>query len=182
VSRRRRSSRKLQERLGGSLRLGAVLATLVGVNVYVFFFSAGSLRQVKQAAQAAATRGPDDPELLGLPGVAAPVAAPVAALPEVPVKTRRGVVKERESLGATLRREGLYASDSAGTLRALQPLMNFKKELRAGLAYSLRFDAQGRLERFELRESPALSYVVARGSDGKLSGERLEASASKARP
>jgi hypothetical protein len=199
VARRRRSSRAFRRQIGGTLRLGSVLAILVGVNIYVFFYSPGSLKQVSDAAQAASTRAPEDRGLLpavapaepvapppttptGAAAAASPSAAPAAAAaPASPSATptranrsRRhdGTLRDREGLGAVLKREALASVDADGVLRALQPLMNFKKDLHAGQVYTLRLDANGRLEAFELRAAPGVVYTVVRGADGKLAGAR----------
>jgi hypothetical protein len=203
VSRRRRSSRAFRRQIGGTLRLGTVLVILVGVNIYVFFYSPGSLKQVSDAAQAASTRAPGDRGLVPAPppsaqavesypataagsasaaGAASPAAAtaaaaaPVnpAALPARANRPRRhdGTLRDHEGLGAVLKREALASIDADGVLRALQPLMNFKKDLHAGQTYTLRLDANGRLEAFELRAAPGVVYTVVRGADGKLAGAR----------
>lgn len=163
----------LRQKLGGAVRLGLVLALLVGVNIYVFFFSPGSLKQVSQAAQAASTRGVADPGLVQ-PAVA-PAPAPAAATPPPRVKPKKheGNLKEHEGLGAMLRREGLTPADADGTLRALAQVMTFKKEVHAGLSYTVRLDAAGRLEELELRTAPGVTVRVSRGADGKLAAERL---------
>jgi len=153
-----------------------VLSLLVGVNVYVFFFSPGSLKQVSQAAQAASTLSPGDPALITAQPEAAPVQGPLPApaplVPHAKPKRHDGTLKEHEGLGAALRREGLASPDADGVLRALSPIMNFKKELRAGLGYSVRLDGNGRLEGFELRVGPGVVYHVTRGPDAKLTVDK----------
>lgn len=176
MARRRRTSLALRQKLGGAIRLGLVLALLVGVNIYVFFFSPGSLKQVSQAAQAASTRGVADPGLAQPQAVPtpAPVSAPGApAAPRAKPKKHDGNLKEHEGLGAMLRREGLTPADADGALRALAQAMNFRKEVHAGLGYTVRLDAGGRLEELELRAAPGAIYRVTRGADGKLGAERL---------
>ncbi len=155
------------------MRLGLVLALLVGVNIYVFFFSPGSLKQVSQAAQAASTRGVADPGLAE--AAPSPVPSPPAApsAPRAKPKKREGNLKEHEGLGAMLRREGLTPADADGTLRALAQVMTFKKEVHAGVGYTIRLDAGGRLDELELRSAPGATYRVTRGADGKLGAERL---------
>jgi murein DD-endopeptidase MepM/ murein hydrolase activator NlpD len=147
-----------------TIRLGIVFALLVGINVYVFFFSSRSIDEVKkdlpktEAAQivdegAAASPSPS------------PSPSPSA---EKPGFEKHGTVKEGEGLGAVLGREGLTPPESNEVIRALAPIMNFKKEIRSGQKYTLRYDAQGRLVGFELRASPVSVYQVERGPDGKL--------------
>jgi YD repeat-containing protein len=84
-----------------------------------------------------------------------------------------GTVRAGESLGSILRREGLTPPESDEVIRALAPVMNFKKEIRAGQKYALRYDDQGRLVGFELRASPITVYEVAPGADGKLVGRKV---------
>jgi len=141
------------------------LAVLVGINVYVFFFAPGSLRQVSQAAQAASTHSPDGKEV-------DPAPPPLPSVAPAAKSTRRdGTVHEREGLGGVLRREGLASADADAVLRALQPIMGFKRELHAGQKYTLRVGGDGRLEAFELRAEPGVTYTVAR-VDGKWTGKR----------
>jgi hypothetical protein len=156
------------------------------VNVYVFFFSQGSIAQVKQAAQAASLRAPDDPALSGrappaVEGAAAPAPPPVSAVGSGgAIQSRKGTVRDHEGLGAVLRREGLSGPDADAALRALQPIMNFKKEVRGGQAYTIRL-AGGRLEWFELKVGGGITCTAQRGADGKFAAERVEAPKSPAR-
>lgn len=136
------------------------MLVLVGVNVYVFFFSPGSLKQVSQAAQAATRAAADEK----------PVPVPPS---KASVRRKDGSIHEREGLGAALRREGLLLADANAVLRALQPIMDFKKELRAGQRYVLRLAGDGRLDGFELRAAPGLVYSVG-WEDGKLVGKKVE--------
>jgi hypothetical protein len=171
------------------LRLGAVFALLVGINVYVFFFSSGSLKKVSQAAQAASTKA-EDPALVtppaapptaaqGAPQGAAPMAGPGAVTPTTPGASRPaprkrqidGAVRDHESLGAALRREGLDAPQTDQVVRALSPLLDLRKDIRPGERYSLRYQADGKLTSFELRGA-TMVYAVVRGPDGKLVGNR----------
>lgn len=186
MARRRRSALALRQKLGGAVRLGLVLAILVGVNVYVFFYSPGSLKSVSQAAQAASLHGADDH---GLATTSAPAAeatgtgtappppagtaGPAPATPRAKPRKHDGTLKEREGLGVLLRREGLAPADADGVLRALAAVMSFRKEIHGGLGYTVRLDATGRLDEFELRAAPGVIYRVTRGPEGKLGAERL---------
>jgi hypothetical protein len=171
VSRRRRAARGR----GGdhdwraSLRLAAVLAVLVGVNVYVFFFAPGSLKQVSQAAQAAQTGEPI--------GIDAPPtrAGPVVAAAAGKGTRKEGMVHEHEGLGAALRREGLAAADADHVLRALAPIMGFKRDVHGGQRYTLRIGADGQLEGFELKAGKGVVFTVAR-VDGKWLGRKAQSS------
>jgi hypothetical protein len=140
-----------------TFRLFLVFAALVGINVYVFFYSKGSLKVVQQAAQAASTRAAEKPR------------EPTPLPPSVTLTRREGALKEREGLGSALRREGLAAGDVDDALRALRPLLDFKRDLRAGQKYTLRVAPGGRLATFELRAGTTV-YVVSRAPDGRLLG------------
>jgi hypothetical protein len=149
------------------LRLTAILLVLVGINVYVFFYSPGNLKQVSKAAQAASVGA--------LAEVAPAATPPVGPAPARPVgKKRDGTVREREGLGAVLKREGLTPADADAVLRALSPVMDFKKEIHGGQKYSLRLGVDGRLDSFELRAGSGVAYVAER-EDGKLVGKKTGA-------
>jgi hypothetical protein len=145
-----------------------VLAILVGINVYVFFFSPGSLKQVSQAAQAAATTHDAGGRDLTPPTPTVPVVAPAAK-----ASRRDGVVREHEGLSGVLRREGLAPADADAVLRALQPVLSFKRDIRAGQKYAIRLGGDGRLEGFELRAGAGVVYTVGRlDGTGKWSGKK----------
>jgi hypothetical protein len=136
-----------------------VFAVLVGINVYVFFFSPDSLRMVAQAAETVSIKAGRDPRLVLPP--------PVAVDPTL--ETREVTLREGEGLGAALRREGLAASEVAASLRALRRLLDFKRDLRPGQKITLRRDSAGRLVVVELRAGK-LAYAVHRAPDGRLLG------------
>ncbi len=149
---RRRRSRALHRSV--TFRLALVFATLVGINVYVLFYSSGSLRMVAEAAHAhevAAIRGP---------------ALYTVATPE-PLRASDGTLREREGLGAALRREGLAVADADGVLRSLRPLLDFKTDLHARPRYTIQRTTSGRLMAFVLRAGGQI-YAVHRAPDGKL--------------
>jgi hypothetical protein len=173
VSRKRRA-RRGSGQLGGTFRLLVVLAILVGINVYVFFFAPGSLKQVSQAAQAASTHEPEGKALEPEARVPSPVATAAKG------SRKDGVVREHEGLGGVLRREGLAAADADAVLRALQPIMGFKRDLHAGQKYTLRTRGDGRLEEFELHAAPGVVFTVAR-VDGKWVGKKSTPPASEKR-
>jgi hypothetical protein len=152
-----------------TLRLGMVLAILVGVNVYVFFFAPGSLKQVSQAAQAAASTGD------ALAVEPQPRAAPAVAPPGGKATHKEGVVREHEGLGAALRREGLAAADADHVLRALAPIMGFKRDVHGGQRYTVHTGADGHLEGFELKTAKGVVFTVAR-VDGKWVGRKAQSS------
>ena len=61
-----------------------------------------------------------------------------------------GKVRDGESLGGVLRREKLRPDDTDATLRALGPVMDFRKEIQSGQKYSIQLDDAGRLTKLEL--------------------------------
>jgi murein DD-endopeptidase MepM/ murein hydrolase activator NlpD len=160
MSARKRKRRPLTRR--GTVRLAAVFVLLVGVNIYVFFFSKGSIQNVsRQAAEASMKTNPVAP-------------------PEPPAERKKtgrsthGQVRENEALGALLRREGLTPPETDEVIRALRPVMNFRSELRPGQKYQLTFDDIGRLVSFKLTTSQLNAYIVERQPDGKLVGKKAQ--------
>jgi hypothetical protein len=137
-----------------TFRLFLVFATLVGINVYVFFYSPGSLRMVAEAAKAA--------EVASIRGRPLPMPMMLESL-----RSSEGVLREREGLGAALRREGLAAADADGALRSLRPLLDFKRDLHARSRYTMQRTASGRLAVLELRAG-GMIYAVHRAPDGRL--------------
>jgi len=127
---------------------------LVGINAYVFLGSSRSLQSVARAAQAASTAK----NQLELPPPAAPR----------PLAIRQGAVREGEGLSSALRRDGVAAADVDRALRALRPLIDFRK-IHAGQRYKLAIDGDGALAALELRAGGTV-YAVARAPGGKLLG------------
>jgi hypothetical protein len=159
MAQRRRPRRGKGGRTLGTLRLALVLVVLAAVNVYVLFFGSGSLKKVRDAAREAAAET----------GTAIPAPAPVA--PSVPAQkphTVTGKIRDGEGLGGVLRREKLLPEDTDAALRALGPVMDFKKEIKTGQKYVLQLDDGGRLLKLELRASREASFVVSRDAGGNL--------------
>jgi hypothetical protein len=154
VSRKRRSATRTGAQ--GAFKLFLVFLVLVGLNVYVFFFSPGNLTVVSPAAHTAS-----------LWAAPPPVVAPT--LPALDLEKREGAVREREGLGSALRRDGVRAADVDGALRALRPLLDFKKQIVVGQRYTMRLGPEGQLHALELR-APSGVYGVARVPDGRLLG------------
>jgi hypothetical protein len=154
VSRKRRATTVGAQ---GAGKLFLVFLVLVGINVYVFFFSPGNLQSVSKAAQAAS--------------VGQTPARPLPPPPAAPVRyvSRDGTVREAEGLGSALRRDGVRATDVDGALRALRPLLDFKRQIQAGQKYRLRLGPDGTLSALELR-APSGVYGVSRTPDGRLIG------------
>src|SRR5688572_14369284 len=175
VERRRMSRRKRRARSGtmrSSIRLGVVLALLVGINVYVFFFRGGtSIPDVQKAVKEAKIPGAPAPG-----GEAPAPAAKPAAAPAAPAvgKSLEGTIQKGDSLLKILEKAGVDANEANEVVDALKPIMDFKN-IREGQAWFLRFDDEGGVLGFELRASPVLLFRVERGADGKLVGKKSEA-------
>src|SRR5687767_4897248 len=171
--------RKRTDRLRGTIQLAVVFALLVGINVYVFFFSKRSIKNVKK--EVPAEPGPPPMEQAGVLeaglGAGAAEEDKAAAEPAAAIAGREvpGMVKDGESLGGILRREGLTPPETDEVIRALAPIMNFRKEIRTGQKYVMRYDDLGRLIGFTLRVTPLDQYEVTRGADGKLAGRKVAA-------
>jgi hypothetical protein len=139
----------LTARPSTTFKLSLVFLFLVGINVYVFFFSKGSLRSVSRAAQTASLPAPR------------PAVVPV----EPQWTARDGSVRAGEGLGSALRRDGLPAAEVDRLLRALRPLVDFKREIVVGQRYRVAATPAGRIVAFELRAG-GVAYAVSRAPDG----------------
>lgn len=164
----------------GNLSLVVVIGALVLVNLYVFVWRDGtSLGDVKKTANAASIQGTGT----GLPaGSDAPAAGgsddeaatgQVTAADEGPAEAAptaiTGTVGKADSLGKILKREGLVAAESDELLRALQPVLDFKK-LRDGQAYKIVRGPDGRVDEFELVVSKLQTVRALRDPSGALVG------------
>ena len=134
-----------------TLKLSLVFLLLVGINVYVFFFSAGSLQSVSRAAQVASLP----------PSKTRPAVVPV----EPAWTVREGAVRAGEGLGSALRRDALPAAEVDRLLRALRPLVDFKREILAGQRFRVSSTATGQIVAFEMRAGGVI-YAVARAPSG----------------
>lgn len=182
---RRRRARTRADRLRGTIRLGVIFSILVGINVYVFLFRSGNLRDL--SSQVSATRiqggaaGDAAPALgtqppggeLGVPVPAGDDVADDDGAPRAGVE-RPGKVARGDSLKKILQREGLEPPEVAEVLSALREGGFEVNSIREGQSYVVRFDDQGRLVGFELRISAVVVYVVERGDDDHLSARKAE--------
>lgn len=160
----------------GTLRLTAVLAVLVGVNLYVFLWRGGtSIPEVRQAAMAAENSAV-------APGKepAASVLAAAAAVPEGDEAADEqgrwidGEVGKGDSLGRILNRQGFDAQQTAEVIRALNPHMDFRA-IRAGQTYRLHVRDDGTLDEFEFDLSKVEKARAVREADGTLKGSSEKA-------
>lgn len=168
---KKRSKRKRKESpLRGTLRMAAIFAALIAVNVYFFFLRGGtSLRALlkeTEAGKAAVVSGDVPP-----PRPAPPPAKKPAEEDEGRVV--EGVMGEHDTVEKVWRGEGLSAREVAGLSQALGQVFDLRT-IRAGHAYTLRFDAEGHLGSVEYRVSPALMFRIARAGDGAWRATREE--------
>ncbi len=191
------SSRRRRKRLpaakspaGGSMRLGVILALLVGVNLYVFLWRDNTSIPdvVKRAALAGQKSDPanglkdapkpddDGDEIAEVADAQAGEGAPNGgqALPERAETDGRwvdGEVQSGDSLGRILRRENMTPPEADEVIRALRDHMDFRK-IRPGQTYRIRFDDDGRVVEFEFRVSRTVTVRAKRDDNGRLVGKK----------
>ncbi|MCP4444358.1 MAG: M23 family metallopeptidase [Myxococcales bacterium] len=167
----------------GTLRLGLVIAVLVGINLYVFLWRGGT--SIPAVMEKASVAGNGAGTLLGSqeqlkPGTAQQAAVPNAGLGMgtpalVPGRVVEGEVVSGDSMGRILRREGMAASAADELIRALSGSLDLGK-IRPGQTFTLRFAPNGELLEFEFQVTKVRRVRARRGPDGKLIAEKLEAS------
>jgi murein DD-endopeptidase MepM/ murein hydrolase activator NlpD len=148
----------------GSVRLGAVFAILIGVNVYFFFLRGGtSLRALMKTTELAKAN-----PAAGAPLVAAPAVAPAAAAKakaEDPsaeeARVVEGTMADNDTVERRWKADGLSPATVNAIANALGKVFDLRT-VRAGHGYTLRFDAEDHLRAVEYRVSPALAYHVTR--------------------
>jgi len=150
----------------GTLRLGLVFAGLIAVNVYFFFLRGGtSLTSLLKATEQARQNGPSAalvPHLAEAP--AAPQPAARAKEDEEDARVTEGVMQDSDTVERVWRREGLPPRDVNALSAALGRVFDLKT-VRAGHAWTLRFDAEDHVRALDYRVTPALAFRVER--DGK---------------
>ena len=151
----------------GSMRVGALFAVLLGVNVYVFFFRGGTSiqdilktnainkqnkasvsgkgkRPAKQQASAAVARTEDDSIVI------------------------KGSLKGHLGLSSALAAHKVDGTQIAGIIEALRAKLNLRS-LRPEHHFELRLDpGSGKLRKFIFHSSPVKSVVVSRTAGGEL--------------
>jgi murein DD-endopeptidase MepM/ murein hydrolase activator NlpD len=159
----------------GTLRLGLVIAVLLGINLYVFLWRGEtSIPAVMEKAAVAGTETGEDNGLEG-PNTADTSALPKRANePSRPGKVLRGEVGPGDSMGQILRQQGMLPGDADELIRALSGTLDFRK-IRAGQKYRLNFDPSGRLSGFEFELSKVSKINVVRDDEGKLKATKLDA-------
>ena len=160
----------------GSLRLAAVLAVLVGVNLYVFLWRGDTsipavMEQAAMAGReggmAAADPKANDAVDPGVEDLVEVAAGDDDADADDEGRWVEGEVKSGDSMGRILRREGMTPPEADELIRALQEHMDLRA-IRPGQTYRVRFDAAGRLERFEFEVSRTMRVRAERDETGKI--------------
>ncbi len=165
----------------GTLRLGVVIAILVGINLYVFLWRGEtSIPAVMEKASVAGNGNGalvDSHEQERLAQAQRGVSNTLGTGTPVQSATRAvsGEVASGDSMGRILRREGMDAKAADELIRALSPSLDLSK-IRPGQTFTLRFDAGGVLQEFEFHVSKVRRVRATRGADGKLVAEQLDAS------
>ncbi|MDB4966412.1 MAG: Peptidase [Myxococcales bacterium] len=146
----------------GSVRLGMVFAVLIGVNVYFFFLRGGtSLRALMKTT-----------ELAKSSSTSAPVTAAASGVPAGPklksddptaeeARVVEGTMQDSDTVERRWKSDGLPPKTVNELSAALGKVFDLRT-VRAGHAYTLRFDAEDHLRAVDYRVSPALGYHVAR--------------------
>jgi murein DD-endopeptidase MepM/ murein hydrolase activator NlpD len=148
----------------GSVRLGLVFAVLIGVNVYFFFLRGGtSLRALMKATEMAKTTSDAAPSpSAGPPAGAAPAPKPKADDPAAEeARVVEGMLQDNDTIERRWKADGLPPVQVNALSSALQKVFD-TRTVRAGHAYTLRFDAEDHLRAVDYRVSPALAYHIAR--------------------
>lgn len=169
----------------GTIRLGVVLAALIGVNLYVFLWRGGtSIPDVMDKASvagdvsAALDRpkgeefGQDEDRELGPIDNSARIEEQDEPGEDLGV-WEEGVVLANDSMAKILAREGLNPGDAGGVLKAMQPHMEFGK-IRAGQGYRLHQGRSGQWDVFEFNVSPTLKVNARRTADGAITSDKAE--------
>ncbi|MSP62038.1 MAG: M23 family metallopeptidase [Myxococcales bacterium] len=170
VTKRRRTSP-----WSGTLRLAAVFALLIAVNVYYFLLRGGT--SISELQRISAEKGKTPAALLSprgakkatrdFPGPArgkgAPDAVEVASDDEG--RVAQGVIGSSDTLAAVLKREEIPAPTLTAVVEALTKVFD-PRAVRAGHAYALRFDGEDRLRTLEYRTTPATLFRVERKGEG----------------
>lgn len=171
-----------------SLRLGALLVTLTGVNVYVFCFRDGtSVKRLldpasvsnsvaddrEQAAHdsagAVSGRRTNRSSAMGAAGDGTPGAQGAAE----GARTIEGKIGNTDALSTVLAREGVGAA-ALPIAKALSKLVD-PRTIRPGEGYVITFDEGGEPESFEYQPTAVLRYLVTKSEDTGWEARREEA-------
>lgn len=168
----------------GSLRLGALFALLVGVNIYVFFFRDNtSINELLRTGAMQRAKSKKKKERAAAPNRAATATA-VAGKAEQGAREHavasgeqlvRGALKGHSGLAAALKAAKLESRDIGALVRALQPKMDLRS-LRPTHRFDVYKDATPphRLKRFVFHLSPIKKVIAKRRRNGDLYAKLVE--------
>lgn len=167
--------------LRGSLRLGALFALLVGINIYVFFFRGGSSvgELLRTGAIQKAKPAAHQKERRAAKKVSATSSLPLAGLTEhasTPARQIvRGSLKGQAGLAKALAATKLDAPQISALIKALRTQLNLRS-LRPEHTFEIELDATppSQLRRFTYNLSPIKRVVVVRRRDGSLRAREVE--------
>jgi hypothetical protein len=158
----------------------AILAGLVGVNLYVFVWdkktSIGAIQHL--ADNPPAMKVGDRPlENLDPPGTGSSVttvtgdgsARPALAVPDRAGRIT-GKVAKSDTLGKLLKHNGLTGKDTDEVIRAVTRVYNVQ-QIRAGAAFVIERDPDGRVRSFELETGRTTRLRAVRDTAGTLVAE-----------
>ncbi|PID37918.1 MAG: hypothetical protein CSA65_09440 [Proteobacteria bacterium] len=168
--------------LRGSLRLGALFALLVGVNIYVFFFRDNtSINELLRTGsiQRATSRKKQQAKTLRAIATKASLDEAQVSVQEHAVSPGeqlvRGSLEGHSGLAAALKAAKLESRDVGALVRALQPKMDLRT-LRPTHRFDVYKDATPpyRLKRFVFHLSPIKKVVAKRRRNGDLYAKLVE--------
>ena len=154
----------------GSMRLGALFAVLVGINVYVFFFRGGTSIQdiLKTSAINKAKAGETKKK-------SAHKEEPLEVISRAPRDNSivlKGSLKGHLGLSSALAAQKLSKKQISSLINALRTKLNMRS-LRPEHSYEVRLDPKtGKLRKFIYRLSKINSVVVKRSALGGLTASR----------
>lgn len=165
----------------GTFRLAAVLAVLVGVNLYVFLWRGGT--SIPDVMERAAVAGDipeleptiDDDELAAIDDEAEPEEQdePDDEPDEVGTWTD-GEVENNDSMGRILSREGLDNNQIDKTIRAMREHMDLRK-IQPGQTYRVHRDDSENWDGFEFNVSRTVKVLATQAADGQITADKVEA-------
>ena len=157
----------------GSVRLGLVFAVLIGVNVYFFLLRGGtSLRALMKTTEMAKSNATATaPVVAATPPVAAPAPAKAKTDDAAAEEARivEGALQDNDTIERRWKADGLPPATVNALSQALQKVFD-TRTVRAGHAYTLRFDAEDHLRSVDYRVSPALGYHIAKDATPNSEG------------
>ena len=149
--------------------MSLIFGALIAVNVYFFFLRGRtSLPDLIRTSEKGKQVGPS--AAITPAGAPAPVAPkPKPAGDEEDARVVEGVMKETDTVERAWKTAGLAARDVNELAGALSKVFDLHT-VRAGHAWTLRFDAEDHLRALDYRTTPALAYRVERAPEAPGGG------------